>query len=54
MAWLFVGIGVVLLGLAVRQAARRRHREAAIYLALTLLAGSVATGFFLVRGLMSS
>ena len=54
MALLFVGIGVVLLVLTLRQAARRRMREAAIYFALTLLAGSVATGFYLVRGLMGS
>lgn len=54
MAILFAGIGLVLLVLAARQAVLRRPREAAIYFALTLLAGSVATGFYLVRGLMSS
>lgn len=54
MAILFAGIGLVLLVLAARQAALKRLREAAIYFALTLLAGSVATGFYLVRGLMSS
>jgi len=54
MAYLFVGIGVVVLVLAVLQAVRRRYREAAIYFALTLLACSVAAGFYLVRGLMAS
>ena len=52
MAVLFVVSAVLLLSLTVVQVARRRGRKAAAYLALTILASSVAAGFYLVRGLI--
>jgi hypothetical protein len=52
MAVVFVVSAVLLLTLTIVQVARRRGKRAAAYLALTLLACSVAAGFYLVRGLI--
>ena len=52
MCVLFVGSAVVLLVMSLVHGARRHGRRAAAYLALTLLACSVAAGFYFFRGLV--
>jgi hypothetical protein len=54
MSLLFIGSAVVLLAMSVFHFWRRHERKAVIYLALTLLAGTVAAGFQFFRGLMAS
>jgi hypothetical protein len=54
MSFLFIASAVVLLSMGLFHLRRRHGRKAAIYLALTLLAGLVAAGFHFFRGLMSS
>ena len=52
MCVLFVASAAVLLVMSVVHIARRHGRKAAAYLALTLLACSVAAGFYFFRGLI--
>ena len=52
MSVLFVVSSVVLLVMGLVHLARRRGRRAAAYLALTILAGVVAAGFYFFRGLI--
>jgi hypothetical protein len=52
MSVLFVVSSVVLLAMGLVHLARRRGRRAAAYLALTILAGVVAAGFYFFRGLI--
>jgi hypothetical protein len=52
MSVLFVVSSAVLLIMGLVHLARRRGRRAAAYLALTILAGVVAAGFYFFRGLI--
>jgi len=52
MSLLFVVTALGLLAMTVVQAARHRARRAAAYLGLTILACSVAAGFYFFRALI--